>query len=355
MTGDDKWLYFNMHDLVRMRVEARHPSEHSIRLVFDPFRVDSLEDADLTLRSDVPRIGDHSIAGQSYLFTDRQVFLRDYQLHLVRDGDRFVMASTRDLLPYVVPVIQWLLLQRECSLVHGAAVAIEGRGVLLPGWGGTGKTSGIVCLLRDMPGAAFLGDDYTIVTSDGRLLAFPKALFIYPYHHRLFPHVFKARHKPLVPPAFSGVLEYVRTAVRPTIMAFPALERIARRITPEHMQVPARKACPTRSSPTAPLERVLFIERHSGTETQVQELAAEEARRRLMGNFHYEMGRNARDLFLAAVGTSVLDMEAYYSKMGSVLASALKNRGLYLMRIGSMTPTGTGEAIVNAVGEVLRR
>lgn len=244
MTGDDKWLYFNMHDLVRMRVEARHPSEHSIRLVFDPFRVDSLEDADLTLRSDVPRIGDHSIAGQSYLFTDRQVFLRDYQLHLVRDGDRFVMASTRDLLPYVVPVIQWLLLQRECSLVHGAAVAIEGRGVLLPGWGGTGKTSGIVCLLRDMPGAAFLGDDYTIVTSDGRLLAFPKALFIYPYHHRLFPHVFKARHKPLVPPAFSGVLEYVRTAVRPTIMAFPALERIARRITPEHMQVPARKALP---------------------------------------------------------------------------------------------------------------
>jgi hypothetical protein len=301
-------------------------------------------------------MGEHSFASRAYIFTQQQVFIRQYRLHLARDGDCFVMASKRDLLPYVFPVIQWILLHKQCSLVHGAAVAVHGRGVLLPGWGGTGKTSAIVCLVRDVPGAAFLSDDYAIVSSNKQLLGFPKAFFIYPYHRNLLPHAFKARHKPLVPLVLSGLLERVRTAVRPAIMAFPSVERIARRITPEHMQVPARKVLPDAEfADSAPLDKVLIVERYSGNETRLDKLDAADVKRRLMGNFHYEIGRNARDCLLGAFGAALLDAEEYFSRMGSVLNELLKNRGLYLLRMGAMPPAETGKAIVDAVKEVVAR
>ncbi len=37
MSTTHDWLYFNIHNLVGMRVQADHPSERSVRLVYGPF------------------------------------------------------------------------------------------------------------------------------------------------------------------------------------------------------------------------------------------------------------------------------------------------------------------------------
>jgi hypothetical protein len=53
-----------------------------------------------------------------------------------------------------------LLSPRDAAVAHGAAVGWEGRGVILAGEGGSGKsTTALRCLLA---GAEFLGDDYVI-------------------------------------------------------------------------------------------------------------------------------------------------------------------------------------------------
>jgi hypothetical protein len=354
MSEKDKWLYFNIHDLVRIRVEAGHASERSIRLVFGLFETEPLEECDLTLQYDEPEMGEHSFASESYLYTDHHVYIKDYKLHLVNQNDQFVLASKRDLLPYVFPVIQWLLLNKRCSIVHAASVAVEGRGVLLPGWGGTGKTSAIVSLLKEIPKCSFLGDDYTILSAEGRLLSFPKAFFIYPYHRELFPHLFSARHKPLIPPILSGIVERIRTVVRPTIMAFPRLENLARRFTPEHMQIPARTALPDAEfSNNVPLECTLFVERYSGKETVLDKLETSDVRRRLIGNWYYEQGRCAQDLVLGAGGTGVMDIEGYLSKMLSVISSALGDKEVFRLRFGKMEPGKIGKTIVEVVREML--
>jgi len=354
-TGGGNWLYFDVHGLVRIRVEAGHPSERSVRLVFGPFQTDGQDSADLTLQYRVPEMGEHSFASESYLFGDGHVYLKDYRLHLMRTGEQFTLASRRDLLPFVPPVVQTLLLRRQHCLVHSAAVAVGERGVLLPGWGGTGKTSAIICLLKQLPEAAFMSDDYAIVSEDGRVLSFPKAFFIYPYHRGLFPHLFQARHKPLVPVWLSGMLERLRTVVRPTIMAFPRLENLARRFTPEHMQVPARTALPdARFVEIAGIDQVLFVERYSGGQARLDELAPAEVTRRLMGNWYYEQGRCARDLLLGAAGVGVLDYESYFGGMARVLRSALGGRKVYRLRMGQMSPGQTGQAVIDAVREILR-
>jgi len=353
MEHDNNWLFFNIHDLVRLRVQAGHASERSVRLVFGPFEVGSLDHVDITLQYQPPEIGEHSFASESYLFTQKHVYLNSYKLHLVQEDKGYILASKRDLLPFVNPVIQTILIRKNHCFVHGAAVAVDGRGVLLPGWGGTGKTSAIISLLNEVPGAAFLGDDYTIIAADGRLLSFPKAFFIYPYHRNLFPHLFKRKHKPLVPPFLSGVLEKVRTVVRPTVMAFPTLENIARRITPEHMQIPARTALlEAEILENVPLRSVLFVERYSGTKTQMDELPLPKVIRRLIGNWNYEQGRCAIDLLVGAGGTAVLDLKEYYAGMAEVLEKALQGYTAYRLRMGEMTPTQTGQAIVQAVQQI---
>ncbi len=352
--SETKWLYFNIHDLVRMRVEAGHPSERSVRLVFGHFETNFLDKVDLTLEYHPPQIGNHSFASESYIFTDSHVYLKNYKLHLVNNDNNFILASKRDLLPFASPVIQWLLVRQQHCFVHGAAVAVNGRGILLPSWGGTGKTSAIVCLLKEVPQCGFLSDDYTILSSDGCLLSFPKAFFIYPYHRGLFPHLFKAKHKPLIPGALSGIVERIRTVIRPAIMACPKLENFARRFTPEHMQVPARTALPDASFvDSVPLETVLFIQRYSAPGTCIDQIDLSQAKRWLIGNWYYEQGRCARDMLLGVAGTGVLDYEKYFSGMSSVINAAFNNLRIYRLRLGEMTPAQTSKAVTDAVRQIL--
>ena len=356
MRKNEKWLYFNIHGLVGIRLIAGHTSEHSMRLAFGPFETRSLDSVDLTLRYDAPEFGEHSFGSELYLFTNDHIYFKNYKLHLVREEDGLTLASKRDLLPFLLSVIQWLLLKKQHSLVHGAAVAIDGRGVLIPGWGGTGKTSAIVCLLKQVKNSCFLSDDISILSADGRVLSFPKAFFIYPYHRSLFPHLFNARHKLLVPMFLSGVLEQIRTVVRPAIMSFPRLEKLARRITPEHMQIPARKALPDATfSDSAPLDSVLFVERSSGTESRLDEVTESKAKKLIVGNWNYEQGRCARDLLLGAGGTAFLDLEAYYSRMSGVLDEALDRRKIFRLRMGSLTPAQTGKTVVDTVCQITSR
>ena len=56
-------------------------------------------------------------------------------------------------------------------MLHAAAVGVKGKGVLITGKGGSGKsTLSISCLLEGMD---FVADDYTLISGQGQLFAFP--------------------------------------------------------------------------------------------------------------------------------------------------------------------------------------
>ena len=58
-------------------------------------------------------------------------------------------------------ILSWLCNRHRMQIVHGAAVAIDGRAVLLAGAGGSGKsTTALACALA---GLGYLGDDYCAV------------------------------------------------------------------------------------------------------------------------------------------------------------------------------------------------
>lgn len=58
--------------------------------------------------------------------------------------------------------------ENEMILVHGAAIAIDGRGILMAGRGGSGKTTTAICAA--LGGFDYLGDDYVILDTESKVI-----------------------------------------------------------------------------------------------------------------------------------------------------------------------------------------
>jgi hypothetical protein len=55
--------------------------------------------------------------------------------------------------------------------VHGSAIVVDGRGIVIAGWSESGKTETALALVEE--GASFLSDKWTFVFRDGSLACFP--------------------------------------------------------------------------------------------------------------------------------------------------------------------------------------
>lgn len=86
--------------------------------------------------------------------------------------------------------IQILLLKRGFSFIHSAGIELNGRGLIIPAFGGAGKTI-LMSALRFVEGFKFFGDDFVIINKEGRMYPYPSDFSIYPYHLPLFPELKK--------------------------------------------------------------------------------------------------------------------------------------------------------------------
>lgn len=355
MNADTDWYYFSIHNLVRMRIAKSHPCAYSIIHSYGVFQVDQLEECNLTLVGDMLLPDDHSYGSTIYKFAHFCTRINARMVDVALRGTELILAGKRDLLPYVHPLIHWIMLEHGATTIHGASVAVDSQGILMPAWGGTGKTSAVVELLK-LPGSAFMGDDFAVICSDGMLLSYPKPFFIYPYHRGLFPDLFKGKPKFIVPSWMSGFMAVVRQAVRPALATLPRLEGLCRRFTPEHMQIAARKALPHANFvDKAPLKLVLFLERYNGSETVIDQLDAIIARRRIVSNHYFELGIYAQELMTACGATGLLGLEDWFGKMSEVVDKVFRGLPIYRLRMPPMKPEPTGKAIASVVSELLTK
>jgi len=87
----------------------------------------------------------------------------------------------------VEPILRWTFVQKGYALVHAACMAFGDKAYLVTARTDTGKTTTLLRMLRTLQrqwigiGAAFLSDDLTLVSPDGRVLPYPKPMTI--SHH----------------------------------------------------------------------------------------------------------------------------------------------------------------------------
>jgi putative flippase GtrA len=79
----------------------------------------------------------------------------------------------------VEPILRWTFVKHGYALVHGACLAEDdGRALLITARTDTGKTTTMLKALDSRAPWSFLSDDLTLVSADGRVLAYPKPLTI---------------------------------------------------------------------------------------------------------------------------------------------------------------------------------
>jgi hypothetical protein len=118
------------------------------------------------------------------------------------------------------PALQVALHGRGAVAVHGSAVALDDRGVVVAGWSESGKTETALALVEG--GASFVSDKWTVLADDGTAAAFPITVGVRGWVLRHLPRLRAGLGA--VPRARLGMAGVARATARP-LGAGGALER----------------------------------------------------------------------------------------------------------------------------------
>jgi len=77
--------------------------------------------------------------------------------------------------------LQCSLLDRNAALIHASGFSVDGKGVLLPAWGGVGKST-IMSRAVLHGKAKFLTDDHAVIDADGQMYLHTLPIHAYVYH-----------------------------------------------------------------------------------------------------------------------------------------------------------------------------
>ena len=350
---DQGWLRFAVHDRVGVRVAADAPGAPQLREMLAPFLVERCDREDLTISGHLQPL-DGLAEADGYRYGEHALELPARDLQVVADNGALRLNGTGELLVPTLPLLDQAAVRRDAAMVHAAAICRDGRAVCIAGAGGVGKTSAALSLVLQRQDG-FMADDWCFIGADGRLLGYAKPLFLRPHHRKLLPGGLAARRAPLAPAVLAGPLGTLATAVHPVVSRQPRLARIARRWWPEYRIVPAREALAGGTVvEAAPLAAALFVERAACAEPVLEARSPEWMADRLVGSFHAELPRGARDLLTAMAGSGLLSLERAYADKAAVLQRGLGGRPVFRLRVPlTLRAQEAAEAIATAVDRIL--
>ena len=262
---------FDVHGLVAVRVEPGTPGEAQLRDMLAPFLGDSRAPLQLQVRGNITGVQGQSHAEDAYRYTSDTLYLPGDKVQVVQTDDGYRVEGRGELLTAVIPLLDRLCVREKTAMVHAAIVDYRGAGVLLPAWGGVGKTSTVAKLVA-MPGVRFMADDWGFLTGDGDLLGYAKPMFIKPHHRAIYPELFQGARKPLAPGWLTTPVSHLATTVHPVIVRYPRTADFTRRWSPEHRMVHPDQVFGTdRIATRAPLRLAMFLERYDGTEALLEQ------------------------------------------------------------------------------------
>jgi hypothetical protein len=262
----------------------------------------------------------------------------------------------------IVLLLQSIALERGRTFLHAAGWCDDqGAATLLPGPGGVGKTALLAAaVLRH--GARLLGDDLVLVGAAGAE-AFPRAFVLKDYHRSLFPAAFaevatqrrsRDRWRPLVKfvrenAPFHGLLKSVfRRAGRLESTSAWLHDHAT---APDFHPVPvARLFGADRVATAGPIRRVVYVERHMGTEFVHAPLPADEVVRRSVAVLHHEWADWLR-WFSALGAAGLVDWAAHLRETDAAMRAAFAGASVHLLQVPARaTPEELERVFAERVG-----
>jgi GT2 family glycosyltransferase len=350
----DRWLHFDLHGRLGVRVERDAPAAAQLRTMLACFASPGEVPADIVVSREFEDVGVTTQLEDELNYSPESIEFVQDGVQVVRDGEQVRIHGDGELLTTLVPLLDRAMVERGAGMIHAATVAYRGHAIALPAGGGTGKTSSIAKLMR-REGYSFMGDDWAFLGDDRTLLGYAKPMFIRPHHRTIYPHLFQGVRKPMIPTALSRPVGRLTTVVHPHIIKYPQLAHLARRWSPEHRMVDAARALPgVPVTRRAPLLAAVYVERHSGPEVELTVVPQHWMVDRVIGNFHLEMPGFSQTLVTAMAATSMTTWRDLVAGKSDVLAKGLDGLPCYLLKVPSrLTADQASDEVVTVLDELV--
>ncbi|XAS67078.1 hypothetical protein V3C33_16725 [Micrococcaceae bacterium Sec5.7] len=345
---------FDVHGLVGIEVDPGTPGESQLRDMLAPFLGKSRAPLRLRVSGDMTPVEGQSHAEDAYRFTEGSLYVSADRVQIVEMHDGYKVQGRGELLTAVIPLLDHLCVRENAAMIHAAVVDFRGSGVLLPAWGGVGKTSTVAKLVAQ-PGVRFMADDWAFIGDDGLLLGYAKPMFIKPHHRAIYPDVFSGVRKPLAPGWLTNPVARLATAVHPVIVRYPKTAAFTRRWSPEHRMVhPEQVFGADRISSGALTRLAIFLERFDGPDARLEARSIEWMTSRIVGNFHSELPMVSRRLVEALGATGLVPLAEHFAQKAAIVQRALEGVPCSLLRIPvSWSADRTSDYVANLINSKL--
>src|SRR5690625_3065323 len=243
-----------------------------------------------------------------------------YGIEVINKGNKIILNTKFRFIEWLMYSIQLALMKVDSVLIHGAAVAKDGKAILFPSWGGVGKTA----ILNDFAkkyNYKIIGDDLFILTLDGTIYSFLKPMVLYPYHKNLFPEVFK-KSPSLIPTTMTGFMSKMVPKVKKLLSPFPVLMNFARNHNPQvKWALPSEVFGKDKIIYKTKVQSVYWLERSKyDTEMKLNNVNVES---RIIGSTINEFDQRVVFCVNVMMGLGLIHNDLYLQKWYQVLNSGL--------------------------------
>ncbi len=233
-----------------------------------------------------------------------------------------VIESNQQVNEWFKIIVNILLLKEGYTFIHAAAVSKDNKALVLPSWGGVGKTASVSKLIRK--GYKLLGDDMNIITAEGKIYPFPKEFVLYFYHKELFPEVFKEKG-PKCGSKMNDFYEKIKPAVKKVTRCVPGVLAYARKHNPQASKVsPIEIFGEDVVSSVSDIKQIMWIERNKDENTYKKMDKEQIAAKATAVTLNEIMGKDLQAVLIMC-GFYQINIKDVFEKMYHIYEQAFSN------------------------------
>lgn len=272
---------------------------------------------------------------------------KKFGVRIERESSNIIsIITTQQCNEWLSTCVQLFLLELNYTFIHAAALEKDGKVILIPSWGGVGKTATVITMIKK-DGWRLLGDDLVILKKD-EVMPYLKPFVIYPYHKSLFPDIFESNKGRIitnlkVSNLISQAIPIAKRIMRPV----PGLLALARKYNPQSLKIsPMNIFNKEQLSSGGKLIKVVWLERTTKKQINYYEQSAKKLTSKTVAVTLLELFAERMNNVFVLCGSGIFDYEKIYKKMYDLIFSAYKSCDCYELDIPLSIP-------VNDIGNIV--
>jgi hypothetical protein len=338
-------LNYSIHEFIK--IELINPSEETNRFFeaqLKYFHSSLVEAPNLSINfvDRLPSRGTLRYVGGSAAYDDKNFYLIDRFGHMAtlpmerfpEDGIGIVAECkihSMDLYRYIIiPILRSQLLRHGMAFLHASSLYFMGKGILITGWAGSGKTNLLLSLMEE--GGRYMGDDLSILSEKGTIYAYPEPLSLYDENLWYFrkiangPGISKKRDL-----FVKRTFDRIYGLIYPRMRRNSTTARMLARLKDLSKELSAQEMIPDKIEKICPLDICIFLTRTNQGKLEIVEREKEAFVEMIMANLAFEFSYIRRYLLMYESAfrkdsTSIKETEC---RERQILEKAFDGRKLY--------------------------